>query len=142
MPITITQKDRQQYEKNIIDVAKENNQIGYLYDFYLDNKDNMRFLKTKCYYARNDQIEDPYKRKYDVVHVIYKDSLGLYDTVYYANKVDPVNRLFLLEENDELARQMIMEKLEERKLKIMEQISTLSSIILETSKADNRFDTI
>jgi len=138
-----TKEEYNQYQQSIINTGKASNQIGYLYDFYLDNKDNMRFLKTKCYYAKNDQITGPFKRKNDdVVHIVYKDNFGLYDTTCYPNKVDPVNTLFLLEENDELARQMIMKKLEERKLKIIYQMSTLSSITLETSKTDDRFDTM
>lgn len=138
-----TKEENNQYKQSIIDIGKANNQIGYLYEFYLDNKDNMRFLRTKCYYAWNDQIVDSHKRKSnDAVHIIYKDSFGLYDTIRYINKVDPVNTIFLLEENDELSRQMIMQKLEERKLKIIDQMSALSSITLETSKTDDRFDTM
>ena len=140
-----TKEEYNQYKQNIIDTGKANNQIGYLYEFYLDNKDNMRFLKTKCYFAYNNQVDDLFKRKSvddDLVHIIYKDSSGLYDTTYHTNKVNSVNTLFLLEENDELARQMIMKKLEERKLKIIDQMSTLSSITLETSKTDDRFDTM
>ena len=141
----LTREEYNRYRQSIIDLGKANNQIGYLYDFYLDNKDNMRFLRTKCYYARNDQIEDLFKRKSvsdDLVHIIYKDSFGLYDSTRCPNKVYSINTLFLLEKNDELARQMIMNKLEERKLKIIDQMSTLSSITLETSKTDDRFDTM
>ena len=138
-----THEDSKLYRQSIVDIGKTNNQVGYLYDFYLDNKDNMRFLRTKCYYAKNDQIEGPFKRKNDdVMHIVYKDNFGLYDATYYVNKVNSVNTLFLLEENDELARQMIMEKLEERKLKIIDQMSTLSSITLETSKTDDRFNSM
>ena len=141
----LTKEDTRRYKQSIIDIGKANNQIGYLYDFYLDNKYNMRFLKTKCYFAQNDQVDDLFKRKSvdgDLVHIIYKDNFGLYASTYYVNKVNSINALFLLEENDELARQMIMEKLEERKLKIIDQMSTLSSITLETSKTDDRFDTM
>lgn len=138
----ITIEESKQYRQSIIDIGKANNQIGYLYEFYLDNKDNLRFLRTKCYYAWNDQIIDSHKRRSnDAIHIIYKDSFGLYDTIRYINTVN-FNTIFLLEENDELARQMIMKKLEERKLKIIDQMSTLLSIPLETSKTDDRFDTM
>ena len=140
-----TKEEYNQYKQNIIDTGKANNQIGYLYEFYLDNKDNMRFLKTKCYFVWNNQVVDLFKRKSvdgDLVHIIYKDSFGLYDRTCHTNKVNSTNSIFLLEENDELARQMIMKKLEERKLKIIDQMSTLSSITLETSKTNDRFDTM
>lgn len=138
-----TKEDTRRYKQNIVDIGKANNQVGYLYNFYRDGNDNIRFLRTKCYYARNDQIEGLFKRKYDVMHIVYKDNFGLYDTTCYSNRVDSVNTLFLLEANDELARQMIMEKLEERKLKIINQMSVLASISLETSKTDDKyFDTI
>lgn len=139
-----THKEYNQYKQSIIDIGKANNQIGYLYDFY-PNNDTIRFIRTKCYYAWNNQVDELFKRKSvddDLVHIIYKDNFGLYNTTYHANKVNPVNTLFLLDANDKLARQMIMEKLEEKRLKIIEQMSTLSSISLETSKADNRFDTM
>ena len=45
-----TQEDYNQYQQSIIDIGKANNQIGYLYEFYIDGDDNKRFLKTKCYY--------------------------------------------------------------------------------------------
>ena len=48
-----TKEEYNQYKQSIIDTGKANNQIGYLYEFYLDNKDNMRFLKTKCYFTWN-----------------------------------------------------------------------------------------
>ena len=140
-----TKEDTRRYKQSIVDIGKANNQIGYLYDFYRDGNDNIRFLRTKCYYAWNNQIDDLFKRKSvddDLVHIIYKDNFGLYDTTYHTNKVNSVNTLFLFEANDELARQMIMEKLEERKLKLVDQMSVLASIPLETRKADNRFDSI
>lgn len=139
-----THEDSRRYRQSIVDIGKTNNQIGYLYDFY-PNNDTIRFIRTKCYYAWNNQVDELFKRKSvddDLVHIIYKDNFGLYDTTYLANKVNSVNTLFLLEENDELARQMIMEKLEEKRLKIIDQMSILTSISLETSKADNRFDTM
>ena len=137
-----THEENNQYKQSIIDIGKANNQIGYLYEFYLDNKDNMRFLRTKCYYAWNNQIVDSHKRRSnDAVHIIYKDSFGLYDTIRYINTVN-FNTIFLLEENDELARQMIMKTLEERKLKITDQMSVLASISLETSKTDDKFDSM
>ena len=140
-----TREEYNQYQQSIIDIGKANNQIGYLYEFYLDNKDNMRFLKTKCYYIWNNQVNDLFKRKSyadDVVHIIYKDSSGLYDTTYHANRANAANEIFLLEENDELARQSIMEMLNRRRLEMVDRMSTLSSITLETSKTDDRFDTM
>ena len=67
-----TKEEYNQYKQSIIDTGKANNQIGYLYEFYLDNKDNMRFLKTKCYFAWNNQVDDLFKKSDEKNDIVQK----------------------------------------------------------------------
>lgn len=134
-----TKEDYKQYQQSIIDAGKANNQIGYLYTFYIDNDDNKHFIKTKCYFAWNNQVNDLFKRKSvddDFVHVIFKYKDDLIDSTYHVNKVKASGEIFLLEENDELARESIMEMLNRRRLEMVNQMSDLVFTPLETSKED------
>ena len=140
-----TKEEYNQYKQSIIDTGKANNQIGYLYEFYLDNKDNMRFLKTKCYFAWNNQVDDLFKKsdeKNDIVHVVFKYKSDLITSTYHVNITRPTCEIFLLEENDELARQSIMEFLNRKRLEMVDKMSILTSITLETSADDKYFDTM